>query len=132
VGSDKRENQASSASSRTHRHLLRSRSDSRMPLREFEARMSLPDGATVLPVEVVDLGAGGVGIMADCPLGTVNDVMQLVLDKGGATIRCELRHVGRRRSGRTLERWLHGAAFVDVDEKARATVLEHLSRTRAG
>lgn len=92
--------------------------------------MKLPDGATQLPVELVDLGAGGVGIIADCPLGTVSDVMQLVLDKGGAIIRCELRHVGRRRSGRTLERWLHGAAFLDVDDRARATVLERLSKAR--
>lgn len=127
----RRANNNTNAGGRQHRHLLRSRSDQRMPLREFEARMDLPDGATQLPVELVDLGAGGVGIIADCPLGTVSDVMQLVLDKGGASIRCELRHVGRRRSGRTLERWLHGAAFLDVDEKARTTVLERLDKLRA-
>jgi hypothetical protein len=132
VGSDKHGHLGDGGqSNRLHRQLLRSRSDDRMPLRELEAKMSLPDGATQLPVEVVDLGAGGVGIIADCPLGTVNDVMQLVLDRGRASIRCELRHVGRRRSGRTLEGWLHGAAFLDVDEKVRATVLEHVNRSRS-
>ena len=115
-------------SNRYHRQLLRARGDERMALRDFTASMRLPDGATQLPVDVVDLGTGGVGLLADCPLGTVSDVMRLVLDKGGATIRCEIRHVGRRRSGRTVERWLHGAAFLDVDEEARSAVLAQVQK----